>query len=103
MSVYNKWLQSFRIDASSNSITTSAYDELDSSLDGNILAMEIYNSTGQVLRLAHGPAGSEVDDFYIMPGGNGLIYVQFDIGARLAVTAVDGNATSGQLIINCYA
>lgn len=91
-----------RIDASSASITTAAYSELVASLSSNVEVLEIYNSTGQTLVLAIGASGSEDEQFYIMPGGNGLIGVLLDQGSRISVTAESANATSGELTINFY-
>lgn len=94
--------QLIRNDYSSVNVTTAAYVELDDSLDGDTNDIEIFDSSGQTLVLALGPAGSEKDLMFIMPGGNGRIQCKLDLGLRLSVKAISANATSGELTINLW-
>jgi hypothetical protein len=55
------------------SITTAAYTQLIASLASTCNEVEIFDSSGETLFLATGGAGSEVDQVYIFPGGNGRI------------------------------
>ena len=89
---------------SSTNVTTTDWVQLDSALDAGASCLEIFDSSGSVLKLAIGASGAEVElPFYIMPGGNSqLIQVPLSAGQRLAVRAVDTNATTGQLLINLY-
>ena len=94
--------QMIRNDYSSTNVLTSAYVELDSALDGNTNEIEIFDSSGETLKLALGPAGSEVDIMFIMPGGNGRIMLGLPQGVRLSVKAVSANATTGELTMNLW-
>lgn len=86
----------------STNVTTSAYVQLDSAINEHVSMLEIYDSSGQSLVLALGPASGEVDMLYVVPGGNGKIPVQISKGTRLSIKAVSANATSGELLINCF-
>ena len=96
-------VQTLRNDYSSTNVNTSAWVELDASIDKNVTSIEIFDSSGETLKLSVGPAsGAEVDTMHIVPGGNGLIGFVMNPGQRLAIRAVSGNATTGELIINMY-
>lgn len=85
----------------STNVTTGAWVQLDSALDQNVSAIEVFDSSGSVLKLAIGASGSEKElPYYILPGGQGRVALLLPKGARLAIRAVDTNATSGQLVIN---
>lgn len=86
---------------SSTNVTTAAWVELDASLDNEATTLEIFDSSGSVLKLALGASGQEVElPYYITPGGNGRVTVLLPKGKRLSIRAVDTNATAGQLVIN---
>lgn len=93
-----------RYDTGSGSITTAAYTEISSSLPAAAAAIEIFNSTGRVLILATGAAASETDtDYRIPPGGTtGLIPLNLAKGVRVALKAVDADATSGMVLMNLF-
>lgn len=91
-----------RNDYSSVNVTTSAYVQLTASTASAITKLEIFDSSGSVLVLATGAAASEIDLLYIMPGGNGMVEVTVAASTRLSIKAIDTNATSGQIVINCY-
>lgn len=96
-------VQTLRNAYASVNVNTSAWVELDASIDKDVTTMEIFDSSGETLKLSIGPAsGSEVDTIHIMPGGNGLISLMMNQGQRLAIRAVSANATVGELIINMY-
>jgi hypothetical protein len=89
---------------SPSSITydTSAWLQLFSSTSTNVNFIEIFDSTGEIARLATGAVSSEVQLLEISPGGNGHIPVRIDAGTRLVirptVTPTNGSVT----IINFY-
>jgi hypothetical protein len=56
--------------------------------------LEIFDSTGETMQLGLGAAGSEVNLFQILPGGNGDKTVRIESGQRLAITAVSANPTA---------
>jgi hypothetical protein len=105
MSYAKRPCQVIRNDYSSTSVTTSAWVQLDSSMNADTHELEIFDSSGSVLKLGIGASGSETDiPFHIIPGGNAnRIAVSIPQGSRLAIKAVDATASSGQLVINCYA
>lgn len=91
-----------RNDYSSVNVTTSAYVQLVSSLAAEAHEVEIFDSSGQTLLLATGGAGVEADKVYIVQGGNGRIPLRIASGTRVAVKAVSGTASSGEIVINFY-
>jgi hypothetical protein len=86
----------------STSVTTGAYVQLIGSTSAEIKKLQIFDSSGETLKLAVGAAASEVDQIYIFPGGNGDVELSIAAGSRISVRAVSANATSGELIINCF-
>lgn len=89
-----------RNDYSVTPVTTGAYVQLVASLSQDIKELEIFDSSGQTLAIATGGAGSEVDRFYIIPGGNGRVIENIPSGTRVSVIAISANATVGELTIN---
>lgn len=90
-------------DYSSVNVTTAAYVELVASTSAAIKQLEIFDSSGQLLVLALGPATSEVDLLYITPGGNGLITQAIPVNTRISIKAVSANATAGFIAVNLLA
>lgn len=87
----------------STAVTTSAWVQLDSSLDSSCKIVEIFDSGGQTMELGVGASGSEASlPFYVVPGGNGRIPLTLCAGQRLAIKAVSGTASTGEFIINLY-
>lgn len=80
-------------------VTTLAYTELISSTSDIINHLQIFDSSGQMLVLAVGPAASEVDKLYIFPGGNGGVDLTIPAGSRVSVKAVSANTSGGYLAI----
>lgn len=91
-----------RNDYSSVNVTTGAYVQLISSTAGNINEIEIFDSSGQTLVLALGGSGSEVDQIYIFPGGNGRVPLRIPIATRVSIKAVSATASAGEIVINFY-
>ena len=90
-------------DYSSTSVTTGAWVELIASTTDEVRALGVFDSSGQVLELGIGAAGSEVRKFLIFPGGNGRADgVRIASGSRISIKAVDGDASAGFLAINLY-
>lgn len=85
-------------------VTTSAYVQLSASLPNFIRAVQIFDSSGQLLQLALGAAGHEVlVPWVIMPGGQGdMIPMVGAVGQRLSIKAVSGTANSGEIDLNLY-
>ncbi|SRR5579875_3078589 len=85
---------------SSTNVTTSAYVQLISSLPAAVNEVNIFDSSGQLLVLAVGAPGFEVDKLYITPGGTGTVDLAIPSGSRIAIKAVSANATTGFLAIS---
>lgn len=86
-----------RIDYSSTSVTTSAYTTVAASLSDSVTQILFSDQSGQVMVIAVGGSGSEVDKFYIPVGGSGVIDLAIPSGSRVSVKAVTGTASSGDL------
>lgn len=87
-------------DHSSTAITTSAYVQLVASTSADINRFHIFDSSGEGLIMATGAAASEVDQFYIPPGGlDSPLDFYVASGTRLSVKALTGNTSAGDLII----
>lgn len=81
-------------------VTTSAYVQVVASTTGDINRLYIADTSGSAIILAVGGAGSEVDKLYIGPGGNEAPYeLNIPSGSRIAIKALDVNATSGRIIL----
>lgn len=89
-----------RNDYTSTSVTTGAYVQLIASTSADISKMQIFDSSGQTLVIATGAAASEVDKFYVFPGGNGDIDVNIPSGTRISIKAVSATADAGEIAIN---
>lgn len=81
-------------------ILTSSYTQLIASSSLQINEQSIFNSTGETLVLAIGAAASEIDQYYIPPGGNGLMDLKIPSGSRVSVKAVSANTSAGELNIS---
>jgi hypothetical protein len=88
---------------SSVNVTTGAYVTAIASLSNTCSEIEIFDSSGETLKLAIGAAASEVDQILIFPGGNGRIPLAIPAGTRISLRAVSANATVGEISINFYA
>lgn len=86
----------------STPVTTAAYVQVIASLAGNVSECDIFDSSGQTLFLATGGAGFEVDQIYVVPGGNGRVPLSMAVGARVSLKAVSSNATAGEFDMTCY-
>lgn len=82
----------------STPVTTGAYVQLVASTATDINKLHIFDSSGQDLVLAVGPAASEVDQIQIFPGGI-EVALFIPAGSRISVKAVSANATAGILAI----
>lgn len=89
-----------RNDYTGTPVTTGAYQQLVAALPDQVNKLFIFDSSGQTLVLATGPAGFEVDKIYIPPGGNGLIDLMIPSGLRVAIKAISGNATTGEINVS---
>ena len=91
-----------RLDYTLTNVTTGAYVELIASTSDKVQYMELFDSSGQTLKIAIGGAGSEVDKFIIFPGGNNKIIVDIPAGSRVAIRALSATANAGESSINFF-
>jgi len=91
-----------RNDYTVTNVTTGAYVQLIASTAAAYNAIEIFDSSGQTLQIALGASASEVNQFLILPGGNGRIPYTIAAASRVSVRAVSGTANVGELSINFY-
>lgn len=91
-----------RNDYSSVNVTTAAYVQLVASTGSTINKIEIFDSSGQTLKIAFGAAASEVDKFLVFPGGNGPIDINIPASTRVSIRAVSADATVGEIDVNFY-
>lgn len=87
---------------SSTNVTTSAWVQLIASTTNPATAVEIFDSSGQTLQIGIGAAGLEVAQFYVFPGGNGLIIEGIPKSSRVSIKAVSATANTGEIDINLY-
>lgn len=91
-----------RNDYSSTNVTTAAYVQLVASTSAAINLLDVFDSSGETLVFATGAAASEVNQFFIYPGGNGRIELSIPAGTRLSVKAISATASVGELVINSF-
>lgn len=85
------------------SVSDSAYTQLIASTAAAVNKIEIFDSSGEAMILAVGGSGSEVDQLYIFPGGNGAVDLAIPSGARISVKGKTATTTNvGFLAINLY-
>jgi hypothetical protein len=97
----------FRYDYASAPVTTTVWVELLAALTQPACAMEIYDGSGKIMKLALAAAGDEDNKeipYYIIPGGSSILLPVDGLskGQRLAIKAVDADATENSLIINFF-
>ena len=91
-----------RNDYSSVNVTTGAYVTLIASTAFAVKRMQVFDSSGQTLKIATGAAASEVDRFLVFPGGNGDVDIAVPAGTRISIRAVSASATVGEISINLF-
>jgi hypothetical protein len=91
-----------RLDYTGTNVTTAAYVQLVASTTSTANQLEIFDSSGEALILAVGAAASEVDQFYILPGGNGKVELSIPAASRVSIKALTATASSGYIIVNFY-
>ena len=92
--------QFIRNDYTSTAVTTGAYVQLISSTSNAYEEFEIFDSSGQTLKIAFGASGLEVDQFLVFPGGNGRVLWHVPASTRISIEAVSANASIGELDLN---
>jgi hypothetical protein len=84
----------------STPVTTAAWTQVIASTADDIEEIFVWDSSGEILELGVGGAGSEARVFLIPRGGiNGPIDLHIPAGSRLAVRAVSANTAAGDLVL----
>lgn len=91
-----------RNDYVSTPVTSAAYFELVASTPDIVNQLYIFDSSGQTLHFATGGAGSEVDQMFIVPGGNDIVNLGIAAGTRISIKAVATSATAGEIDVNAF-
>lgn len=90
----------YRVDYGLNPVNTATWYQIDAALPSTIKQLYIFDSSGSVMQLAIGGAGSEVAKINIPPGGSTVGWpLTIPAGARISIKALDANATVGQMVI----
>lgn len=93
---------SVRKDYSAGSVTTGAWVQLVASTTSATNLIEIFDSSGQTMKIGTGAAASEVSQLYVFPGGNGPVSIAIPASTRVSVRAVSSTASVGELDINFW-
>lgn len=84
-------------------VTTAAYVELVASTGAAASRLLVFDGSGQVMKIAFGAAASEVDQFYISPGGwDAAVEISVPINTRVSVRAISATASAGYLVIAAF-
>ena len=89
-------------DYSITPVTTASYVQLIASTSAVSNRLEIFDSSGEVLIIAVGAAASEVDQFYVFPGGNGVVDLIIPAASRISIKAKTTTASAGLLVLNLH-
>lgn len=89
------------LDFSITSVTSAAYVELIASSAATKKA-QIFMTQGNILLMAFGPAASEVDQLYVISGGNGLIDLSIPAATRVSLKALSTTANTGAIYVNLF-
>lgn len=87
------------LDYSVTNVDITNWEEIIAATAAQIERLHIFDSSGRLLELGIGAAASESRILYIEPGGNGRVDLQIPAGSRLAIRAIDADATSGFISI----
>ena len=97
-------LMTVRLGYSTTNVTTGSWVQLVSSLPNFVRKVQVFDSSGQVMRLGLGATTSAVAmPWVIMPGGQSdMIPMMAAAGQSLDIEAVSGTANAGEIDLNLY-
>jgi hypothetical protein len=92
----------------SGSVTTSAYTTIINSTSISCGNLQLIDTSGKIIKIAVGPAGSEVDVAVCIPSGTGanagqVVPCYIPAGSRIAIKAIDATASSGYNLVSLLA
>ncbi len=82
--------------------TTLAWLQMIASTSAIVTDWDVTDTSGQVLELGVGAAGAEVRFAFLPAGGGSPFQHRLAAGSRVSVRAVDGDASTGKLVINAW-
>ncbi len=86
----------------STNVTTAAYVQLIASTANAVNVECISNTSGSNIIVATGAALSEVDRFYVPPGGAGCYSFNIAASTRVSLKALDATADDGYFLFTGY-
>jgi len=97
-------IQLFDIDAVGTPIPFVSYLEVSASLTSESTSIEVINGSGELLKIAIGPAGSEQDVMFIPAADPTLTQrgLLLSAGMRISIRAVDALANTGTVLISLW-
>lgn len=84
----------------STNVTTAAYVTLVASTPNSVSKILITDTSGQLLKIAVGDAGSEVDLFSVPVSGSLVIPTYLANGQRLSIKAISATASTGYNVVS---
>lgn len=84
----------------STSVTSSSYVTLVVATPITISKLMVTDSSGQLMKIAVGPVGHEVDLFSCPVSGSIVIPIYLTSGQRLSVKAINTTASSGYNVVS---
>ena len=80
-------------------VTTAAYTEIIASTSDAVTRVNIFDSSGEIIELALGAAGSETRKM-IIPAGGISTAVLIASGTRVSIKSLTNDVTEGLLVVN---
>jgi hypothetical protein len=88
------------LDYASTNVSRAAYTTLIESTEISCSRLQILDTSGKILKLAIGAAGSEVDFCSVPLSGSIVIPYYIPAGTRIAIEAIDADATTGLNVLS---
>lgn len=85
---------------SSTNVSTTGYTVLIASTSETCARLQITDTSGKILKLAYGAAGSEVDFCGVPVSGTALVNYYIPPFTQISIKAIDANATTGYNILS---
>ena len=91
-----------RHDYSATAVTNAAYQEIIAATSAETTQIFIFDSSGETMVMAVGPASGEADQIYVFPGGfSGNVDLNIPAASRISIKAVSAaNVNVGEFTIN---
>jgi hypothetical protein len=94
------------IDSAVTNVTEAAWTEVEDSMPFPANAVEIYNGTGKILRIAKGASGSEAAVTYLLApkDTSPILPIEFANGERISLRSLAGEGTAnlGSVVFNFF-